>query len=98
MGTNARTFRTHLSEYLDLALKKPVAISRGTDRFVLLNEEEFLKLKDEVTSLQRNLLAMLEVREGRSFKTETASGFEALFDEISAKVRKKNRGKKASGE
>ncbi len=42
-----------------------------------------------LTSLQRNLLAMLEVREGRSVKTETASGFEALFDEISAKVRKK---------
>jgi PHD/YefM family antitoxin component YafN of YafNO toxin-antitoxin module len=98
MNTNSRTFRTKLSEFFDLAVKEPVAIARGTDRFVLLNEEEYLKLKDEVLSLQRNLLAVLEVRGGKTVTTENPASFEKLFDDTSSKVRKKYKVKQAAGE
>lgn len=98
MNTNSRTFRTKLSEFFDMAVKKPVAIARGTDRFVLMNEEEYLNLKDEVLSLQRNLLASLEVREGKIVTTENPASFEKLFDDTSAKVKKKYQVKQAAGE
>jgi hypothetical protein len=98
MNTNSRTFRTKLSEFFDMALKKPVAIARGTDRFILMNEEEYLKLKDEVLSLQRNLLAALEVEEGKFVKTEHPASFEKLFNDTSTKVRKKYKEKQAVGE
>ena len=98
MNTNYRTFRTKLSEFFDMAVKKPVAIARGTDRFILMNEEEYLNLKDQVLSLQRNLLAALEVREGKFVTTENPASFEKLFDETSDKVRKKYQVKRAAGE
>ncbi len=98
MNTNSRTFRTKLSEFFDMAVKKPVAIARGTDRFILMNEEEYLNLKDEVLSLQRNLLAALEVREGKFVTTENPASFEKLFDDTSDKVRKKYQVKRAAGE
>jgi PHD/YefM family antitoxin component YafN of YafNO toxin-antitoxin module len=98
MSTNSRTFRTKLSEFFDMALKKPVAIARGTDRFILMNEEEYLKLKDEVLSLQRNLLAALEVQEGKFIRSETPESFEKLFNDTSTKVRKKYKEKQAVGE
>jgi PHD/YefM family antitoxin component YafN of YafNO toxin-antitoxin module len=98
MNTNSRTFRTKLSEFFDMAVKKPVAIARGTDRFVLMNEEEYLNLKDEVLSLQRNLLAALEVREGKFVTTENPASFEKLFDDTSTKVKKKYQVKQAAGE
>ena len=65
-NTNSRTFRTKLSEFFDMASKKPVAITRGDDRFVLMNEEEYLNLKDEFLSILRNLISMLEIRGGKS--------------------------------
>lgn len=98
-NTNSRTFRTKLSEFFDMASKKPVAIARGGDRFVLMNEEEYLNLKDEVLSLQRNLISMLEVRGGKSETfTNVEEGFGEIFDNISAKVKKKHKVKKAAGE
>lgn len=81
-----------------MAVKKPVAIARGTDRFILMNEEEYLKLKDEVLSLQRNLLAALEVQEGKFVRSENPESFEKLFDDTSDKVRKKYQVKRAAGE
>lgn len=98
-NTNSRTFRTKLSEFFDMATKKPVAIARGSDRFVLMNEEEYLNLKDEVLSLQRNLIAMLEVRSGKSESaTNVEKQFGEIFDSISANVKKKHKVKKAAGE
>lgn len=98
-NTNSRTFRTKLSEFFDMAAKKPVAIARGSDRFVLMNEEEYLNLKDEVLSLQRNLISMLEVRSGKSETfTNSEEHFGEIFDNISAKVKKKHKVKKAAGE
>lgn len=97
-NTNSRTFRTKLSEFFDMATKKPVAIARGSDRFVLMNEEEYLNLKDEVLSLQRNLIAMLEVRSGKSETFNSKEQLSEMFDSVSANVKKKHKVKKAAGE
>jgi PHD/YefM family antitoxin component YafN of YafNO toxin-antitoxin module len=98
-NTNSRTFRTKLSEFFDVAVKKPVAIARGGDRFVLMNENEYLNLKDEVLLLQRNLISMLEVRSGKSETfTDSEKQFSEDFDNISAKVKKKHKVKKTAGE
>ena len=92
-STNSRNFRTKLSEFFDKAVDAPVAVTRGTERFVLMNEEEYLSLKDEVMSLQRNLLSVLDVRSGNSESFENPEKhLSTLFDKISAK------GKKVVGE
>lgn len=97
-NTNSRTFRTKLSEFFDIATRKPVAIARGTERFVLMNENEYLNLKDEVLSLQRNLISMLEVRGGQSETfTNSEEHFSEIFGAVSAKVKKKQQVKKAVG-
>ena len=98
MSTNSRTFRTKLSEYFNLAARKPISIARGTDRFVLMNESEYLNLKDEVLSLQRNLISLLEVRAGKSEPIENPKEFfTKIFDETSSKSRKKQKVKKIAG-
>jgi PHD/YefM family antitoxin component YafN of YafNO toxin-antitoxin module len=89
-NTNSRDFRTKLSEYFDRALKKPIAISRGTDRFVLMSEKEYLDLKDEVMSLQRNLLSVLDLR---SEKTETFTDVDEHFSTVFDKSKAKTKGK-----
>ncbi len=92
-STNSRNFRTKLSEFFDKAVDAPVAVTRGTERFILMNEEEYLSLKDEVMSLQRNLLSVLDVRSGNSESFEDPEKhLSTLFDKISAK------GKKVVGE
>ena len=96
-NTNSRTFRTKLSEFFDIAVKKPVAIARGTERFVLMNEEEYFNLKDEVLSLQRNLISMLEVRGGKSETFNSDEQLLEMFDSVSVKVKKKHQVKKAVG-
>lgn len=90
-NTNSRTFRTKLSEFFDKAMKKPVSIARGSDRFVLMSEEEYLNLKDEVLSLQRNLISMLEVRGGKSENFNSKEQLSEMLDSVSAKVKKKHR-------
>lgn len=87
-NTNSRNFRNRLSDFFDKALKKPISITRGDDRFILVNEEEYLSLKDEVMSLQRNLLSVLEVRAGNSESYDNPEEhFNSLFDRIGSKVK-----------
>jgi PHD/YefM family antitoxin component YafN of YafNO toxin-antitoxin module len=99
MNTNSRTFRTKLSEFFDKAIKKPISIARGSDRFVLMNEEEYLALKEEVLSLQRNLLAMLDVRTANAKSSTDASDLlSQKLDSAFQKVKKQHRPKKVVGE
>ncbi len=85
-STNSRNFRTKLSEFFDKALKGPISIARGNDRFILVEESEYLNLKDEVLSLQKNLISMLQVHEGdsKSFD-DVESGINSMFDELDKK-------------
>ena len=82
-NTNSRNFRTKLSEFFDKARKSPIAIARGSDRFILVNEVEYLSLKDEVMSLQKNLISMMQVNEGNSKSFNSAEeSIDSLFEEI----------------
>jgi len=58
--TTTRNFRQNLKYFFDLAKDEPIAINRGIDRYVLLHENEFNKLKDQVMYLQKSLLAVFE--------------------------------------
>jgi len=89
-NTNSRDFRTKLSEFFDHAIKNPVSISRGTDRFVLMNEKEYIDLKDEVMSLQRNLLSVLDIR---NEKTEAFIDVEEHISKVFDKIKAKKKGK-----
>ncbi len=85
-STNARNFRNKLSDFFDKALGGPISIARGQDRFVLVEESSYLNLKDEVLSLQKNLISMLQVHEGKSKSFENVEeGINSLFDELSNK-------------
>lgn len=95
--TSSKDFREKLSSFFDVALKKTVSISRGTDRFVLVNEAEYLDLKDEVLSLQRNLIALLESPEKRETISEPEKYFSELFKKNHAKLNSK-KVKRASGQ
>lgn len=66
-STNPKKFRAELKDYLDMALKKPIRIQRRSgENFILMHEDEFLNLQNEISSLQRRLLAMSEIADGKS--------------------------------
>lgn len=98
-NTNSRNFRAKLSEYLDKATESPISISRGDDRLILMNESDYLDLKDEVMSLQKNLIAMLQVNAGRTESSDSAQeGFNSLFKQLEEeKSTKKTKNKKEAG-
>ena len=58
--TTTRNFRQNLKQFFDLAKVEPIAINRGSERFILLHESEFNKMKDEIMYLQKSLIATLE--------------------------------------
>jgi len=58
--TTTRNFRENLKHFFDLARKKPVVINRGAERYVLLSENEFSKMKEETMNLQKGLISALQ--------------------------------------
>lgn len=66
-STNPKKFRAELKDYLDMALDKPIRIQRRSgENFILMHEDAYLNLQNEISSLQRRLLAMSEVVDGKS--------------------------------
>ena len=63
-NTNSRNFRENLSYFFDKAASEAVAINRGQDRYVLLSESEFLKMREELMVLQRSLISSLQIQNG----------------------------------
>lgn len=85
-NTNSRNFRENLSHFFDVASSEPVAINRGQDRFVLLSEAEFLKLKEEIMVLQKSLISSLQIQNGEGVDDEDFQ--EENDDELIARVDK----------
>lgn len=82
-STDSCKNRPELNGYFNKAKKNPVAITRGVDRFILMNEKEFLNMKDELLSLQKNLISLLQINNGQSESFQSISeGFNSLFGEI----------------
>lgn len=66
-NTNPRQFRSELKTYLDKANEKPIRIQRRDgDSFVLMNEARYEELVEEISSLQRRLLASSDILEGKA--------------------------------
>jgi PHD/YefM family antitoxin component YafN of YafNO toxin-antitoxin module len=58
-NTSPKQFRAELKDYLDLAAKEPIRIQRRSgENFILLKEDMYQTLQEEVVSLQRRLLGM----------------------------------------
>jgi PHD/YefM family antitoxin component YafN of YafNO toxin-antitoxin module len=66
-STNPKQLRAELKDYLDLAAKEPIRIQRRAgDSFILLKEDSFEEMQQEILSLQRRLLGMSEVVSGQT--------------------------------
>jgi PHD/YefM family antitoxin component YafN of YafNO toxin-antitoxin module len=51
-----------MKDYLDLAAKEPIRIQRRSgDSFILLKEENYRELQDEIMSLQKRLLGLSQI-------------------------------------
>lgn len=58
-STNPKQFRAELKDYLDLASKEPIRIHRRSgENFILLKEDMYQSLQEEIVNLQRRLLGM----------------------------------------
>jgi PHD/YefM family antitoxin component YafN of YafNO toxin-antitoxin module len=66
-NTNPRQLRAELKDYLDLAKKEPIRIQRRSgDSYILLKEDKYRELQNEVVSLQRRLLGMSQILAGET--------------------------------
>ncbi|MBS1959491.1 MAG: type II toxin-antitoxin system Phd/YefM family antitoxin [Bdellovibrionales bacterium] len=66
-NTNPKQFRAELKDYLEMASKEPVRISRRSgDHFILLNEQEYARLQNEISSLQRRIVSMTDILHGKT--------------------------------
>ena len=66
-STNPKKLRAELKDYLDLATHEPIRIQRRAgDSFILLKEERFQELHQEIYSLQQRLLGMSDIISGKT--------------------------------
>jgi PHD/YefM family antitoxin component YafN of YafNO toxin-antitoxin module len=87
-STNPKKLRAELKDYLDLAAKEPVRIQRRSgETFILISEDQYAEMQNEILALQRRLLGMSQVADGQGKEYKPGSGSRA-----------KRFGKKASSE
>ena len=66
-STSPKKLRAELKNYLDLAANEPIRIQRRSgENFVLMSESKYIEFQNEISSLQRRLLAMNDMADGRS--------------------------------
>jgi PHD/YefM family antitoxin component YafN of YafNO toxin-antitoxin module len=66
-NTNPRQLRAELKDYLDLAAKEPIRIQRRAgDSYILLKEDKYRELQNEIVSLQRRLLGISQIVAGET--------------------------------
>lgn len=76
-NTNPKKLRSELKDYLDMAEKEPIRINRRSGvSIIMMNEEKYREFENEISSLQRRLLAMSEIIDGKGVPYE---GKEALL-------------------
>lgn len=94
--TNSRNFRENLSFFFDKASSEPIAINRKNERFVLLSESEFLKMKEEISNLQKSLISSLQIQSSTEDLEEIdlEDESDALIDEYIEKYRSQKSHKK----
>jgi PHD/YefM family antitoxin component YafN of YafNO toxin-antitoxin module len=66
-SANAKKFRTELKNFMDAAVREPVRINRRDGQsFILMSEQVYEGFRNEIQSLQRRLLGMNEIIDGRT--------------------------------
>jgi PHD/YefM family antitoxin component YafN of YafNO toxin-antitoxin module len=66
-SANAKKFRAGLKEFMDAAISEPVRINRRDGQgFILMSESIYDGFRNEIQSLQRRLLAMNEIVDGKT--------------------------------
>lgn len=66
-STSPKKLRAELKDYLDLAANEPIRIQRRSgENYILMNENIYADLQNEVASLQRRLLSMNEILDGKT--------------------------------
>ena len=66
-SANAKKFRTELKGFMDAAMNEPVRINRRDGQsFILMSEQVYEGFRNEIQSLQRRLLGMNEIVDGRT--------------------------------
>ena len=83
-NTSPKQFRAELKDYLDLAAKEPIRIQRRSgENFILLKEDKYQSLQEEVVNLQRRLLGMSQVVAGET--TEYKVGDRTRLNRLKAR-------------
>ena len=66
-SANAKKFRSELKDYMDAAVGEPVRINRRDGQsFILMSEDIYEGFRNEIQSLQRRLLGMSEIVDGKT--------------------------------
>ena len=66
-SANAKKFRAGLKDFMDAAMSEPVRINRRDGQsFILMSDKIFDGFRNEIQSLQRRLLGMNEVIDGKT--------------------------------
>lgn len=66
-SANAKNFRAELKDYMEAAISEPVRINRRDgESFILMSEQIYDDFRDEIQSLQRRLLGVSEIIDGKT--------------------------------
>lgn len=66
-STSPKKLRAELKDYLDMASTEPIRIQRRSgENYILINEDDFAKMQNEISSLQRRLLSMSDIIDGKT--------------------------------
>ena len=66
-SANAKSFRADLKNYMDAAVSEPVRINRRDGQsFIIMSEQIYDGFRNEIQSLQRRLLGMSEIVDGKT--------------------------------
>lgn len=66
-STSPKVLRAEMKDYLDMAANEPIRIQRRSgENYILLNEETYAQMQIEISSLQRRLLSMSEIADGKA--------------------------------
>ena len=66
-SANAKKFRSELKDFMDPAVTEPVRINRRDGQsFILMSEQIYEEFRNEIQSLQRRLLGMSEIVDGKT--------------------------------
>ncbi|MDH4468345.1 MAG: type II toxin-antitoxin system Phd/YefM family antitoxin [Bacteriovoracaceae bacterium] len=66
-STSPKKLRAELKDYLDLAAREPIRIQRRSgENYIIMNENVYAQMQNEISSLQRRLLGMSEIIDGKT--------------------------------